>query len=619
MADSTRHHKTIGIIGTYLPRKCGIATFTYDLCNAMASNFTDDETILAMAIDDNIRGYDYPRRVRFQIRDTIQADYIKAAEFTKVYQCDVLFVQHEYGIYGGTAGNYILSLLKNINIPVITTLHTILENPNEDQKKVLLELARHSERLISMSERGIKMLQNIYGIEKEKIIYIPHGIHDVPFIDPSFYKDKFGVENRKVILTFGLLSPNKGIEVMIDALPKIVKECPEVVYLVVGSTHPHVKQHSGEAYRYSLMDKVKQYGLTDNVVFYNQFVGQELLSQYIIAADVYVTPYLAKEQITSGTLSYALGAGKAVVSTPYWHAEELLADSRGMLVPFNDPDAMANAIIVLLKNDNTRNSLRKQAYQYCRPMVWKEVGKQYLELADKMIHYRRTAPRITEQMPAVLRMYDELPEIKLDHLRIMTDSAGILQHAMYTTPNKNHGYCIDDNARALIVAEKYYHVSHDKKIFKYIQTYLSFILHAFNEKTKRFRNFMSYDRTWEEDIGSEDSHGRALWGLGTSVKYAPTTSIRNISSRLFLEGLPVTDSFQSPRALAFILLGIHTYLEIFSGDAGVRRMRDRLATKLYSYFKNNMTDKTAINKKTAPKINNLNMTLIFIPIKLPMF
>ncbi len=581
---------SIAVIGNYLPRHCGIATFTTDLCNALAGAM-DGGQVLALAMDDVPGGYDYPERVKFQLRANVQADYLRAAEFLNVNQFDVAVLQHEYGIFGGKFGRHILHLIGELRMPVLTTLHTVLAEPGDEQRAIIAELAERSERLVVMSGKARELLEEVYEVPEARVALIPHGIHDVPFVDPSFHKDQFELEGRKVILTFGLLSPGKGIEKMIEAMPRIVEKHPEAVYLVLGATHPHVKREYGDSYRIGLQQRAGRLGMEDHVLFHNRFVEVELLCEYIGAADIYVTPYVNEAQITSGTLAYALGAGKAVVSTPYWHAAELLAEGRGRLVPFGDTEAMSDAITELLSDDLERNAMRKRAYQYCRPMVWSQVARAYRDLAGEVIRQRTRAPVPRVEAGSIPRLLKELPEVEIEHLRNMTDAVGILQHAKYATPDRAHGYCTDDNARALIVASTYGALLEDEAVLPLVQTYLSFMLHAFNRESRCFRNFMSYERQWLEETGSEDSHGRALWGLGKAVKYGPKGAVRDLATRLFADALPAVEGFKSPRAWAFALVGLHSYLEIYGGDAAARRLRALLAGRLHGLFKEHADEK----------------------------
>jgi hypothetical protein len=431
------------------------------------------------------------------------------------------------------------------------------------------------------------MLLDVYGTEPEKIAIIPHGIPDVPFVDPHFYSDQFGVEGRRVLLTFGLLSPSKGIEVAIKAMARIVKAHPDVVYIVLGATHPHVLRNQGNAYRNSLERLVRQLGLQDNVRFHNRFVTLDELCAYIGVSDIYITPYPNKAQTTSGTLAYAVGAGKVVVSTPYWHAEELLADGRGRLFPFGDSDKLADTVIELLDNETERHAIRKRAYLHCRSMVWKQVGREYLNVARRVLRERRRSPRPITLSAIEPIDLSSLPDLNLAHLRRLTDDTGILQHAIHAVPNRDHGYCTDDNARALLTGLMYYDLTEDQSVLPLMDTYLSFVHHAFNPATKRFRNFMSYDRKWLDDSGSEDTHGRAIWSLGTAAMLATNDSVLSLASRLLHDALESVESLVSPRAWAFSLVGIHNYLTRFGGDTPSRRIRKSLGDRLMAQFRGN--------------------------------
>jgi glycosyltransferase involved in cell wall biosynthesis len=581
---------TVATVGTYMPRKCGIGTFTTDLLRSIKLELSGHGDIYAVAMDDIPEGYRYPDEVRFQIRASQLQDYRLAADFIASSQVNVVNLQHEYGIFGGPAGAHILRLLREVRVPIITTLHTVLREPTKEQRKVMDELWRVSESLVVMSHRAKRMLQDIYDVPAERIAFIPHGIPDVPFLDPNYHKDQFNAEGRRVILTFGLLSPNKGIEVMIEAMPEIVRRYPDTLYIVLGATHPHLLKAHGEAYRTSLQRRVADLGLQENVRFRNQFVETQELCEYIGAADLYVTPYLNEEQITSGTLAYAVGSGKAVVSTPYWHAQEMLADGRGILVPFRDPAALAGAVIHLFDNPVERHQIRKKAYTDCRDMVWKQVARQYLLLAQEVQQRRAVRPRpLSSQRKRVGRV-EELPELNLGHMRRLTDDVGIMQHAVYTIPDRDHGYCLDDNGRGLVVCALYDQLYQSDELHDLANVYLSYLFHAFERETRRFHNFMAYSREWKDGTGSEDSHGRALWGLGMMSSHATNENLRAVSVTLFQQAIGVVEQFTSPRAWAYALLGIHAYLEHYTGDAGVRRFRQVLAEKLYSLFQRNATN-----------------------------
>ncbi len=582
----------IAFVGDYIPRQCGIATFTHDLCEAVAQSGRNKYDVFTVATNDRPEGYPYPDRVRFEIRQSTQADYRLAAEFLNIHQVSVVCLQHEYGIYGGICGSHVLALLKRLRRPLVTTLHTILKDPTEQQQIVLKEIARISDRMVSMSQMGKEILKSVYDVPEEKIAVIGHGIPDIPFVDPNFYKDQFGVEGKRVLLSFGLLSPGKGIEYVIEALPQIVKKHPEVVYIVLGATHPHVKRENGEEYRNSLTRRVSELGLTQNVMFVNRFVQLTELCEYLGATDIYVTPYLSEAQIVSGTLAYAMGAGKAIISTPYWYAMEMLAEGRGRLVPFHDAEAIGEQVLDLLDNETACNAMRKKAFNHCRKMVWKRIGQRYLDLFSEATGAWVPKPASVVAKPSEkdAQKQDELPETDLRHLRTLTDDTGILQHCIYSTPNRAHGYCTDDNSRALIAAAMHWDQTHDESIIPLIQRYLSFLAHAMDHKTGRFRNFLNYERTWSEVIGSEDSHARALWGLGMGMALCPHESMIALATRLFLSGLPAVESFASPRAWAFTIQGIHAYLRRFGGDSEARRYRATLSERLLRHFTDNMSD-----------------------------
>ena len=583
---------SVAVVGNYLPRQCGIATFTTDLVEALSAE-APDINCWAVAINDRPEGYAYPEKVRFEINQNTLTDYSMASEFLNISQVDIVCVQHEYGIFGGPAGSHLLKLLGEIRMPVVTTLHTVLRDPAPEYREVMCKLSDLSDKLIVMSRMAFDFLKDIYSVPEEKIAFIHHGIPDMPFIDSSFYKDKFGVEGKKVLLTFGLLSPNKGIENVLQALPSVTRKHPDVTYIILGATHPHILKAHGEEYRISLQQLLRRLNISGHVMFQNRFITLKELCEFLGIADIYITPYLEEAQITSGTLAYAMGTGKAVISTPYWYATEMLAEGRGRIVPFNNPDAMAEQIIDLLDNDIDRNAIRKKAYTFCREAIWKEVSRRYLEAFSEVQHHRSLDPRprhlYIENIKSITNF--DLPEMKLDHLKTLTDDTGILQHATHTVPDRIHGYCTDDNARALLVAAmgRKYLPTADRRLDALSNHYLSFLLYAYNVEKGRFRDFMTYARQWTEEVGSEDAHGRALWGLGRSVVFFDNPGELATTMTLFNKALKAVEHFNSPRALAFALVGIHGYLHKFSGDSEVRRIREILADRLFNQFKNNAT------------------------------
>ena len=588
--------KRIAFIGNYLPRQCGIATFTTDLSEAFSEQYPEIQSMV-LAMNDTSEGYNYPEQVRYELRENNLFDYERAANFLNQQAIDAISLQHEFGIFGGKWGKNILTLLRNVNAPVVTTLHTVLQKPDSEQYEVLREVARLSNRMVVMSEHSKNDLIHIYGVPEHKIDFIPHGIHDVPFVDPGFHKDKFGAEGRFVVMTFGLLSRNKGLEYVIEALPELVKRHPDLVYLVLGATHPHVVATEGESYREELQARVRELGLEENVMFYDQFVTLKDLKEFIGAANIYITPYLDPEQVVSGTLAYTVGAGKAVISTPYRYAQELLAEGRGVLVPFRDSKAITESILSLLNDEAERNAMRKRAYLYGRNMIWPEVAKRYYESFDRARqqhftdHYLMTVSHDLEEQA------DQIPTLKLDHLERLTDETGMFQHAVFSVPNYNEGYTTDDNARALIVSvqlEEVKSLAMDQRLLTRIQElgnrYLAFLWHAFNPEEKRFRNFMSYDRRWLEEVGSEDSHGRALWALGTVIARSKREGLQGMAGQLFEAAVPAVAEFVSPRAWAFALLGMSHYLRRYPGDRAVLTTQQALVEKIITQFKENRSD-----------------------------
>ena len=585
------YSQRVAFLGNYIPRKCGIATFTADICESFSKAHPNAD-VFAIPMNDTEEGYDYPPRVRFEVRAQELASYRRAAEYLNVNHIDMVCLQHEFGIFGGVAGSHIIKLLSELSMPIVTTLHTVLEKPNAAQRQVMAELAALSDRMVIMSERGRSFLTEIYGIPEERIDLIHHGIPDVPFVDPNFYKDKFGVEGKLVLLTFGLLSPNKGIEYVIEALPEVLKDFPNLVYILLGATHPHLIRDHGESYRLSLQRLAKSRGVQSNVIFHNRFVTLEELIEFIGCADLYVTPYLDARQITSGTLAYSTGAGKAVISTPYWYAEDLLNDGRGRLVPFKDSAAIAGQIKDLLENETERHAMRKRAYEFGRQMVWENVARQYGEAFERAREEGFRKSRRHRGIRPLEFTKGELPDVKLDHLKRMTDDTALLQHATFTIPNYDEGYTVDDNARAVVLTVLLEELgTANTKLVRTLQSrYLSFLNHAWNPETRRFRNFMGYDRRWLEDAGSEDSHGRTLWALGVIAGRSQYSGLRGCACRLFDEALPACLEFRETRAWAFSLLGLMEYMRRFYGHCAAQDARVELAQRLLDMFKKNSSD-----------------------------
>lgn len=582
----------IAVIGNYLPRHCGIATFTTDLCEAIAAEY-GTARLLALPVNDTEEGYDYPARVRWSLAQDDVASYQEAAEFLNFHNIDMVCLQHEYGIFGGPAGSHILHLLRGLKMPVVTTLHTVLREPDADQLVVMEEIAELSDRLIVMSQLSSQFLQEIFKVPASKIDMVPHGVPDLPFLDPNFYKDRFGVEGKAVLLTFGLLSPNKGIENVIKAMPQILSKHENVVYLVAGATHPHILRREGDKYRAGLQALAREVGVESQVIFHDRFATPEEMAEFIGAADIYVTPYRHEAQVVSGTLAYALGAGKAIISTPYWHASELLDEGRGALVPFQDPGAIAQKTIELLSTPALRHAMRKRAYLFARDMVWKKSAQGYMASFSRVRSDRMATPRVQFSARSTGKSLNQLPELKLSHVNALTDDTGMLQHAIFTIPNRAEGYTTDDNARALIFTVLLNQLGVESTSLSAVIAaanpdwafrYMAFLDHAFNPRLKRFRNFLGYDHQWLEEQGSEDSHGRALWALGTLLGRSGNPGLRGAAGRLFEFSVPAVVEFHSPRACAYALLGIQEYLHSYAGDRDAQRVRSALGQRLLDMY-----------------------------------
>jgi glycosyltransferase involved in cell wall biosynthesis len=572
--------RKIAFVGNSLPRRCGIATFTTDLQQAVSASAASVETAI-VAMTDHGHAYQYPKVVHIEIADQDIDDYVAAANSLNAEEFDLVCLQHEFGIFGGVDGSHVLALLSRLEMPVVTTLHTVLAEPTASQRRVLNTIIDISSKVVVMAEHGRKLLRHIYEVPAAKIEVIAHGIPDIAFCEPEASKAKLGFQGKSVVLTFGLLSPNKGIEVMIDAMPLILQSRQDSVYVVLGATHPNLVRKEGEAYRHRLATRARDLGVENHVVFLDQFVDLPTLLDFISMCDVYATPYLNEAQMTSGTLAYSFGSGKAVVSTPYWHARELLADGFGVLVPFNDAKAIGSEIAALLTDDIRRDAIRARAYTVSRSMTWERTAEQYLELFEQALDPRAGPGEIApvgRKLSALVARIS--PEPKFDAFIAMCDDTGLFQHAVHSIPDRSHGYCVDDNARGLLLA-----VTLDARgempLPGILTTrFAAFVQHAWNPDTRRFRNFMSFDRRWLEDTGSEDSHGRTLWALGECARSAPEASARNWAGALFAEALPAVETFSSPRAWAFTLLGLDGYCTHRVDDINARRVRLRLAERL---------------------------------------
>ncbi len=571
----------LGFIGSFPPRECGIATFTQNLINAIleGSNFANNDTVV-IAMNDFKSDYEYSSEVVFTIDQENQQDYIRAADFINDSDIDVCVLQHEYGIYGGESGIYILSLLSRLNVPYIVTLHTVLKEPSFLQKIILQEIASSAFKVVVMSNMAADFLKDIYQISPEKIILIEHG---VPAVDENLQlqKDFLKFKNRRLLLTFGLLSRNKGIETVIRALPAVVEKHPDVLYVILGNTHPAVVRQSGEEYRNYLKRLAVQLNVDNNIYFINKFVSDEQLFIWLKEIEIYITPYNNEAQITSGTLSYAIGAGAAVVSTPYWHAQELLDNNRGKLFPFKDSKALSEILNELLDNAEELKLIKHNAYQYGQHLKWPRIGSRYWELAAEATRYHK-------QLTSHVRFpdADDFPVFNLTHVLRLTDNTGIVQHAKFGIPNLKEGYCLDDNARALLMVTMAYRQLKSTDALRLLPIYLSFV-HYMQTDGGHFRNFLHFNRAYLDDIGTEDSFGRNIWALGFLVRYAPNNSYREFASELFGKSFEVFSQLKFVRGYANTIIGICHYLKYHQSDESLIRVLIELTDKLMQALKEN--------------------------------
>src|SRR5690554_1290690 len=595
----------IAYISTYPPRQCGLATFNQNLIKAINSNFEDpfsldDSVVVALNDSDDLHHYDYPKEVNFVIRQNETEDYLDAADFINEGPSDACILQHEFGIFGGESGIYILPFLNRLEKPLITILHTVLKSPTFLQHSIIREVAKRSAKVVVMSKKAIGFLTDIYDIPREKIQFIEHGVPDLeaPMINPV--RELPALQNKRILLTFGLLSRNKGLETVIRALPEIVKQHPDVRYVILGNTHPGILKGEGEAYRVHLKQLATELSVEDHLVFIKQFVEEEELINYLTAADIYITPYFNEAQITSGTLSYAVGAGAAVVSTPYWHAQELLADGRGRLFDFKDDQGLALVVNQLLDNPEKLNALKKKAYKYGLKLRWPKIGMEYITVLGKAVNDPDYAEKILTQVIDL----EVMPEFSLDYIHRLTDDTGIIQHAKYGIPNRNEGYCLDDNARALIMALMSYQANKSQEALDLLPTYLSYIHHMQREDGK-FRNFLSYSRQFLEAEGSEDSFGRTIWALGYLIDAAPNNSFKEFGEELLLNAVPHFKNLTHLRGIGNTIIGLSYYLKVHSSDKSMMQelvsLTDKLVDSYHStkgekwhWFENKLTYDNAI-------------------------
>jgi glycosyltransferase involved in cell wall biosynthesis len=571
----------IAFVGTYLPRACGLATFTYDLAESVAGQCASGEPVIVAAMNDKPEGYSYPERVTFELRQDFKIDYSRAADFLNYSRIDVVCLQHEFNIFGGEAGANLIGLLRDLHRPVVTTCHTVLHDPDPARRQVLTEVAARSEKMVIMSRTAGRFLEEIYGVPGEKIVHIPHGIHDVPFIDPSYYKDKFGMEGRRVLLTFGLLHRDKGIEHVIEAMPAVVEAHPRACYIVLGATHPAVMREEGESYRLGLQRRVRELGLGDNVIFYPRFVKLDELLEYLGASDILVTAYSREDHTASGPLIYAMGAGKAVVSTPYWYARELLDEGRGRLVPTGDSAALAREIVALLDDEVALASVRKKAYNYCRSMVWSNVARDYVKLFSEVRHH---LPFTIAKTSSIRRPISasNLPQPRLEHLTRLTDDTGPFHMARYSVPDRGSGYRLEDAALMLVVCAKYHDMFGDAESARLAACCLG-LLNVLVGEDGTIASGLDYGRG-RLGRASEAAVGRAVWALGYTVSRG-RSMIYEAANDTFQQLMPRAD-LERPRAAGYAVLGAAGYLVHFPGATEVRRFLSRHARRLEAFAGN---------------------------------
>ena len=569
----------LALIGGFTPRRCGIATFTADIYDSLIAS-SPDIAVDVYAMTPAPEHTAFAPAVTSTIVEDDSESFQRAAADINATNADVVWLQHEFGLFGGTAGDFILTLVDRIAAPLIVTMHTVLERPDEAQMRVVRRLIARASVLVVMSERGRSLLESVYDADPSHIVLIPHGVPDRPFGRSDHFKSKFGLSGRKVLMTFGLLSPGKGIESVIAALPALVAAHPDLLYCIVGATHPNLIAEQGEAYRDRLHTLAERLGVGDHIRWVNSFVDTPELLDRLEAADIYVTPYLGAAQTTSGTLSYAVALGKAVISTPYVHAVELLADDHGVLVPFNDSARIAAEVAALLDDPDRLHALQQRAYDRGRSMIWPQFAAQCLDLINCI---KVKKPVTSENL-----------SIGITGLLRICDDTGVIQHSIHNVPDRAHGYCVDDNARALMLMNRL-GASAEPHRSQLATVFAAFVQSAWNEGAREYRNFMDYRRNWLEDAGSEDSCGRTLWALGATAFEGQTTGHRRWASGLFNRTASSALAFGSPRAVAFAMLGADYLLNsepenplalaiMNNGAARLRALFDHVATADRPWF-----------------------------------
>ena len=570
----------VAVIGNYVPRQCGLATFTTDVATWLSRTLGPRSDVFVVAMNDRPEGYDYPPMVRFEVQANNPRDYPRAADYVNLSGVDLVCVQHEFGIFGGPMGIYLTDLMRDLKKPVVTTAHTVLPDPTPERRRAMVEVAELSDAVIVMSEKSVEILEDVYGVPRDKMSLIHHGVPDMPFADADDYKDRWGLQGKTVILTFGLLHSRKGIEYMIRAMPAIVERFPDAVYVVLGATHPPLKRREGEKYRFFLKRTARELGVEDNVIFYDRFVTLEELNSFLASCDVYVTPYLDMNQIVSGTLAYAIGLGKPVISTPYFYARELLDHGRGILVPVKDPEAMSRAMIDFLSNPEMMRGMRESAYEFGRKMIWEEVSREYVDLFGKVLAGRKVAPvREMHRQPVMLR---DLPRPKLDYLVRITDATGVIHKSHFDIPDRGSGYTTEDNALALEAAVLAHVLTDDPLSLDLARTNIG-LLSYMQRPDGHFHNSLGYDKSFADDAGSEECQGKALEGLGVTIALEPDEGLASFAKAMFDDALPNLEP-TSLRATAYTICGCYHYLARLPGASIVAGVLEREASKLNAAY-----------------------------------
>ncbi|MFX1376315.1 MAG: glycosyltransferase [Promethearchaeota archaeon] len=556
-------------MATYPPRECGIATFTKDLMEAMDKKFAPFIKSKILVINNNAdNNYENIKEVLFDIADNDISAYKKAAKrVNKIDSIRLINIQHEFGIFGGEYGNYLIKFLEIVKKPVVISFHTIIPNPEDKLKKIVRILAKKSSYLIVMSKKGIEILRKEYGIKKE-IFLIHHGTPTISFNRSIKEKKAMGIEDKIVMSSFGLINSGKGYEYVIESLTDVVKEYPNILYLIIGETHPVVRKNEGEKYRNFLEEKVKEFNLEKNLKFYNRYMTLEEIVKFLQATDIYISSNLNPNQIVSGTLAYAIACGKAIISTPFIYAKDIITPERGILVKFRDPNSYANALEIMLSNPSLRKEMERNNYSFSRRMIWPNVAISHYNLFKRVI-------------PDLEKCEMSYPEIKFDHIKNLTDDFGIIQFANYAKPDKSSGYTLDDNARALLACTLYYQLFKDKNTLKLIKIYLNFIKYV-NVDDSKLYNFVNYKKIVNLKQWSEDAHGRAIMALGYLI------ATRNIPIELrvgaeiiFKKAKKAIDKIRSPRAISFILIGLYFYNVLKNSEViRIKKLADYL-TQLY--------------------------------------